>query len=113
MEIRDAVAGDANEACAVLRRSIVELCAADHENDLEILARWLDNKTPDNVAAWIVRPDASMLVTVEGGTMVAVGMVTDGGDILLNYVSPDARFRGVESNSSRSPRNPGGRTRRR
>lgn len=95
MEIRDAVAGDANEACAVLRRSIVELCAADHENDLEILARWLDNKTPDNVAAWIVRPDASMLVTVEGGTMVAVGMVTDGGDILLNYVSPDARFRGV------------------
>ena len=95
MEIRDAVAGDAREACAVLRRSIVELCDADHENDLEILARWLDNKTPGNVAVWIARRDASMLVTVDGGAIVAVGMVTDGGEIILNYVSPDARFRGA------------------
>jgi GNAT superfamily N-acetyltransferase len=95
MEIRDAVASDANQACTVLRRSIVELCAADHENDLEILARWLDNKTPENVAAWIARPDASMLVMVDGEAIVAVGMVTEGGEIILNYVSPNARFRGV------------------
>ena len=95
MEIRDAVAGDADEACTVLRRSISELCNADHRNDPAILARWLANKTPENVSLWIARPDASMLVAVDGGAIVAVGMVTDGGEILLNYVSPDARFRGA------------------
>jgi GNAT superfamily N-acetyltransferase len=95
MEVRDAVAGDAMDACAVLRRSITELCAADHGNDAAILARWLENKTPENVAVWIARPDASMLVAAESGAIVAVGMVTDAGEIILNYVSPDARFRGV------------------
>jgi GNAT superfamily N-acetyltransferase len=95
MEIRDAVADDADEVCTVLRRSIAELCDADHGNDPAILARWLDNKTPENVSVWIARPDASLLVAVDGGAIVAVGMVTDGGEILLNYVSPDARFRGA------------------
>jgi GNAT superfamily N-acetyltransferase len=95
MEIRDAVVGDAAAACAVLRRSIAELCGADHRDDPAILARWLANKTPDTVSVWIARPDASMLVAVESGAIVAVGMVTDAGEILLNYVSPDARFRGV------------------
>ena len=95
MEIREAVAGDAEEACNVMRRSITELCAADHGDDPAILARWLANKTAENVAVWIARPDASLLVAVESGAIVAVGMVTDAGEILLNYVSPDARFRGV------------------
>jgi hypothetical protein len=95
MDIRDAVAGDAEEACTVLRRSIAELCDADHRNDPGILARWLDNKTPDNVSVWIARADASMLVAVERGAILAVGMVTDAGEIILNYVSPDARFRGA------------------
>jgi GNAT superfamily N-acetyltransferase len=95
MEIRDAVAGDAEEACAVLRRSISELCHADHGNDPATLARWLENKTPENVTAWIARPDSSMLVAIENGAIVAIGSATDAGEILLNYVSPDARFRGV------------------
>jgi GNAT superfamily N-acetyltransferase len=55
MEIRDAVIDDAAAACDVLRRSIAELCTADHGNYPAILAR-------------------------------------DTGE---NYVSPDARFRGV------------------
>jgi GNAT superfamily N-acetyltransferase len=95
MEIRKAIAQDAEQACLVLRRSIAELCADDHRNDPAALARWLSNKTPENVAAWIARPDASMLVAVEENAIVAVGMVADDGEILLNYVSPSARFRGV------------------
>ncbi len=95
MQIREAVAGDSEQACNVMRRSITELCAADHGNNSAILARWLANKTPENVAVWIARPDSSLLLAVEGGAIVAVGMVTDAGEILLNYVSPDARFRGV------------------
>ena len=78
-----------------MRRSIAELCAADHSDDPEILARWLSNKTPENVCTWIARQDATMLVAVKSDAIVAVGMVTDAGEILLNYVSPDARFSGV------------------
>jgi GNAT superfamily N-acetyltransferase len=95
MEIRDAVAEDAPAACEVLRRSISELCVADHGNDPTILARWLSNKTPDIIASWIAQPGNSMLVAVEGRTILGVGSVTDKGEINLNYVSPDARFRGV------------------
>jgi GNAT superfamily N-acetyltransferase len=93
--IRDAVPGDVAAACAVMRRSITELCGADHHGDPAILDRWLANKTPAIVASWIARPDSSMLVAVDGDTILAVGDVTDSGEIRLNYVSPDARFRGV------------------
>jgi GNAT superfamily N-acetyltransferase len=95
MDIRDSVAEDAPAACQVLRRSISELCVADHGNDPRILTRWLSNKTPEIVASWITRPDNSLLIAVERGTVLAVGSVTNAGEVTLNYVSPDARFRGV------------------
>jgi acetyltransferase (GNAT) family protein len=95
MEIRDAVPADAAAACEVIRRSITELCVADHRNEPAILERWLANKTPGIVASWITQPGSSMLVAVESGVILAVGSVTDQGEITLNYVSPDIRFRGL------------------
>jgi GNAT superfamily N-acetyltransferase len=95
LAIRDAIPSDAEAACEVLRRSIAELCDADHRNDPAILARWLENKTPDIVRSWIVHPGISMLLAIEASEIVAVGSVTDVGEITSNYVSPDARFRGV------------------
>ena len=95
MEVRDAVPADAAAACAVLRRSITELCVADHRNDPGILTGWLANKTPEMVLSWMAQRTNSVLVAVEGGAILAVGSVTDAGVIGLNYVSPDARFRGV------------------
>jgi len=95
MEIRDARIEDAPDACTVLRRSIAELCVADHRNDPAILSHWLSNKTPQNVAAWIAQPGNAVMVAVEDDSILAVGCVTDAGMITLNYVSPDARFRGV------------------
>ncbi|MBV8455530.1 MAG: GNAT family N-acetyltransferase [Acetobacteraceae bacterium] len=78
-----------------MRRSITELCTADHANDPDILQRWLANKTPENVAAWITNPNNSVLVATENNAILAVGGVTNHGEITLNYVSPDARFRGI------------------
>jgi GNAT superfamily N-acetyltransferase len=95
MEIREAKIEDAPSACEVLRRSIIELCVADHRNDPEILRRWLANKTPQIVASWITKPGNTLLLAVEGDAILGVGSVTDAGEITLNYVSPDARFRGV------------------
>ena len=95
IELRDAVPEDAPAACEVMRRSISELCSADHLNDAVILGRWLANKTPEIVGSWIIKPGNSVLVAVDGDGIVAVGSVTDAGEIDLNYVSPDERFRGV------------------
>jgi hypothetical protein len=95
MQIRAATLEDAPAACHVMRRSIAELCVADHRNDEAILTRWLGNKTPEIFASWIGQPDNSLLVAAEGNNILAVGSVTDAGQITLNYVSPDARFRGV------------------
>src|SRR5712692_9728428 len=96
MKIRDAVPEDAAAACRIMRRSIAELCVADHRNDPIILGRWLSNKTPEIFRSWI-RPDNSLLVAVENDDILAVGCVTDDGEITLNYVSPDARFCGVST----------------
>jgi GNAT superfamily N-acetyltransferase len=95
MEIRRARSGEAEAICIVMRRSIAELCVADHRNDPAILAAWLANKNPENVRRWIGRPDNNLLVATEGDAILAAGCVTDSGEITLNYVSPDARFRGV------------------
>jgi GNAT superfamily N-acetyltransferase len=95
MEIRPARIEDAQGACEVLRRSISELCAADHLDDPAIMQRWLANKTPEIVASWIVKPGNTLLVAVDHDAILGVGSVTDAGEITLNYVSPDARFRGV------------------
>lgn len=95
MHIREALPDDAEAACSVMRRSIAELCHADHGNDPAILARWVGNKTPQNFCAWIEQGDNSLLVAVEGDVVLGVGSVTNAGRIGLNYVSPDARFQGV------------------
>ena len=93
--IRDAAAADAVAACRVLKESISRLCVADHRNDPAILDAWLANKTPEIVAAWATQKGNSLLLAVEGDAVLAVGSVTDAGEITLNYVAPAARFRGV------------------
>ena len=79
----------------MLRRSIVELCEADHGNDPAVLGRWLSNKTVEEIRSWLVRPDGSLLLAVHDYAIAAVGSVTDAGLITLNYVLPDFRFRGA------------------
>lgn len=86
---------DASSACDAMRRSIAELCGADHHDDPAILRRWLANKTPKHWAAWLAHKDNTVLVAVGDETVMAVGVVRNDGEITCNYVSPDARFRGV------------------
>ncbi|WP_316233547.1 GNAT family N-acetyltransferase [Bradyrhizobium sp. SZCCHNPS2010] len=97
MIIRDATPADGQEACAVLRASIAQLCSADHRNDADILSRWLANKTSENVATWADNDGRSLLVAIRDRAIVAVGGVRDSGEITLNYVAPQARFSGVSS----------------
>jgi GNAT superfamily N-acetyltransferase len=95
LEIRAATEADAEAATEVMHRSISELCLADHNNDPKILDGWLANKKPEIFRTWLRQGRQSYLVAVEDGRVVCVGAVTDAGLVTLNYVSPDARFRGV------------------
>lgn len=97
MDISPAQPKDAARICTVVRRSIIELCTEDHGGDPAILEPWLANKTPANVAQWIANPANTLLACFEGEVLMGVGCVRDVGEITLNYVSPDARFRGVST----------------
>jgi GNAT superfamily N-acetyltransferase len=97
MMIRDAVPADAARVCEVIRASIIVLCVADHNQNPEILGRWLAGKTPENVVAWIAHAGSSLLVAVGDDDILAAGGVTDDGEITLNYVAPQARFRGLST----------------
>jgi GNAT superfamily N-acetyltransferase len=93
MQIREACIADAVETCRVLRRSILELCELDHKGDADALDTWLANKTPEDVCRWMV--ESNVFVAAEHGVILGVAAINNAGEITLNYVSPDARFRGV------------------
>jgi ribosomal protein S18 acetylase RimI-like enzyme len=95
MEIRPATVDDAEAACDVLRRSIVELCHADHLGDPGKIKEWLANKTPENVRLWIATPGNCVLVTLIDGLIAGVAASADGSHVTLNYVAPEFRHRGV------------------
>jgi GNAT superfamily N-acetyltransferase len=71
----------------------MDLCEEDHRNDEQFLAHWLANKTPGNIVVWIT--DSHVFLAEEKGQVVGVAALTGSGYITLNYVAPEARFRGV------------------
>jgi GNAT superfamily N-acetyltransferase len=97
MRIRRALAADADACAAVLRASIRQLCANDHGGDPEAVARWCANKTPAHLARWIEAPDQRLFVAERAGRVLGVASIATDGEVLLNYVAPDARFRGVST----------------
>lgn len=92
--VRRATPDDAAAACAVLRRSIAECCAADHRDDPQILSAWLANKTPENLRAWFSSAGYPVVALRDGG-IVGVAMLSPTGMVTLNYLVPEARFQGV------------------
>ncbi len=95
MIVRPAAPADAQAGSALLRRAITELCLADHAGDPAQIAGWVANKTPQTWLEWLARDDAMMYVAEQGGRIVGVCMMRNNGEVLLNYVSPDARFQGI------------------
>ncbi|NKB60321.1 MAG: GNAT family N-acetyltransferase [Alphaproteobacteria bacterium] len=93
--IREANKGDVETLCGVLCASIRELCTADHKDDPETIARWTANKTPEHVAGWIADPRRTLFLAAREDQPAGVGCISDGGEVLLNYVAPAHRFCGV------------------
>jgi histone acetyltransferase (RNA polymerase elongator complex component) len=93
--IRKAMPEDAEAACAVLVRSIKEICAPYYDNDDEILAQWLANKTPANVRHWIESDGSYSVVAADRqGRIVGFSSIF-GSEITLNYVLPEALYQGI------------------
>lgn len=93
--IRVATEQDADVAVTVLRRSITELCAADHRGDPATLEDWLANKTPERFRGWLVRAGQFTVVAERDGVVCGVGMLSPDGELRLCYVHPDHVGRGV------------------
>lgn len=93
MQVRPAGIADAENATDVVRRSIRELCELDHKGDSATLSMWLSNKTADNMRQWIAAHTA--FVAIDGGRTIGVAAVRADGEIILNYVAPEARFQGA------------------
>ena len=96
LKVRQAVTADAAACSAVLRASIRDLCTADHHGDEQIIAHWLDNKTPETLRSWIQSDESTIYVAEIDGQIAGVGGVS-GSEIALNYVSPDYRSLGVST----------------
>jgi GNAT superfamily N-acetyltransferase len=95
IEIRTVTSQDAETACAVLVRSINEICAPYYEHDQKILAEWLANKTPSNVRQWIEEDRCYSVVAVNRRSAVVGFAMICGSEILRNYVLPEALYRGI------------------
>jgi GNAT superfamily N-acetyltransferase len=93
--VRAAAVEDAQAAAGVLRRSISQLCVADHRNEPEVLTPWLANKTPESVAAWITSGRNYCIVALRDGVLCGMAAMTLAGEINLCYVDPAARFQGL------------------
>src|SRR5665213_4637955 len=93
MQIRPAQIADADRAIEIVRQSIQQLCELDHRNDAATRSIWLGNKTADNMRRWIA--DHTVLVAAEGERIAGVAAVRANGEVLLNYVAPEARFQGA------------------
>lgn len=77
--------------------SIRDLCKSDHGDAPDCLAGWLKNKTPQDVAGWIRNPMNTIYLAEIDGMPAAVGGIRSDGEIILNYVDPAFRFRGVSN----------------
>ena len=95
MSVREALPDDAEAAVAVVRRSIEELCFADHRNDPATLSRWLSNKTPEAFLRWLANPEHFCVVAESEGRICGVGLLHRDGEVMLFYLLPEAQRKGI------------------
>lgn len=94
-KIEPASSADAHEVALLLRRSIIELCSADHGESADRYRAWIESKTPENVEKWITAPGVFLAATDHTRRVLGVAAGRPDGQVLLNYVLPDVRLTGV------------------
>lgn len=59
------------------------------------MEEWLYNKTAENIRLWIEASDRHIVVAEENERILGVGGASQSGEIILNYVAPEVRFKGI------------------
>ncbi|WP_082837021.1 GNAT family N-acetyltransferase [Labrenzia sp. OB1] len=90
-----ASSADSHEIAIVLRRSIMELCSDDHDNNPKKYEPWLKNKTAANIENWIHGQGGVFTAVDPHRKVLGVAMGSPDGEVLLNYVLPDVRCTGI------------------
>jgi len=93
--IQPATGADAEVMSSILCASIRELCEPDHGGSADVVARWTANKTPEHLKQWLAAPQLHLFIAEFAGEPAGIGAVAEQGEVLLNYVAPEHRFRGV------------------
>lgn len=93
--VRPAEQRDAAVAIDVTRRSIQQLCTADHQDDRETIAAWLANKTPGDFVTWLANPDNFCVVAELDDHLSGVGLLHRSGEIRLFFLAPSTQRKGV------------------
>lgn len=93
--VRAAKREDAEDAAALLRESILELCVADHHNDETTLRYWLSNKTREHLEQWIAEPTNFLPLVYREELLVGLGLLHRSGDLQLCYVKPGQTGKGA------------------
>src|SRR5262249_4374319 len=94
-QVRAAEPGDADAIVHVFKRSIRELCVADHRDDPAILEWWLSNKTAKNILAWMSAEDNYTIVAEDHSKVCGVAFLNRSGEIRACYLVPEMKGRGV------------------
>jgi len=96
MRIENSKTQDSAKIVEIISRSIKELCFDDHQNDPDILNRWLQNKTTDTVEQWInANNNYCVSAFDDTGELAGFCMIAYDGEIYLLYVSPDKKGSGA------------------
>jgi len=92
--IRAAKMDDCVRIAELVRRSITELCEADHNGNEGKIKIWMKNKTLAQIQNWQASNRFQLFVREHKSKIAAVGCHDQEGQILLNYVSPEHQFHG-------------------
>lgn len=86
---------DCADIIYVIQKSILS-CVLDHQNNTQIIADWLANKTVEQLSSWM-QHNPSYVYRDQQQHIIAFILFSKQGDILLNYVLPEGQHQGIGS----------------
>ncbi|WP_180007547.1 MULTISPECIES: GNAT family N-acetyltransferase [unclassified Acinetobacter] len=90
--IREAQIQDIPEIIHVIHNSI-RSCIQDHQRNESVIQTWLEEANQSNILMWMLYNDS--WVYVSDNRVVGFILVSDQGQILLNYICPERQYQGI------------------